>query len=93
MQDTKMYRDFCALLVKNFNPRLHRLKVDCNRNILIIEVDVEEILGLRASGLDVPSLGGLVDLEAFVRIYDPKCEPLKVDAFEVCWSSCLLGMI
>lgn len=33
------------MIVRNFNPRLHSLKVDNNKYIMITKIDVEEILG------------------------------------------------
>lgn len=70
---------FCSLLVRKFNLRLCRLKVDGNRHILKIELDLEEVLDFRVSDPDAQSSSKLPYLEALVGIYDPSCGPTRVD--------------
>lgn len=82
IQSLKMNCNFCALLLSKFNPDLRRLKVDESRYILITEVDVEEILGLRDEGFDVPMIGEPSQLGSLASICDPRHGSPKVVALE-----------
>lgn len=82
MQDTEMYYDSCALLVRNFNPWLCTLKANGDRHILITKFDVEETLDLRNLTPKFTTSGEVVDLEVLVGIYDQKFGPPKEYALE-----------
>lgn len=70
MQDTEMYYDSSALLVRNFDLPLCMLKVNGNRHIKITEFDMGEALDLKTSRSNLPSSGEVADLEILVGIYD-----------------------